>query len=108
MLLLPALRLLFVWGNGFSPAQLLLRYRRDEWMLSGILAVARNFLVWLEEFLSMIAPIISISFPAYLPLIYAFICACSQLAHQCFLCSSGLCHLARAESDNRQTAERRA
>jgi hypothetical protein len=95
MPLLPVLQLLFVWGNGFSPAQLLLRYRRHEWMLSGILAAARSFLVWLEEFLSMIAPLISIVVPAYLPLVYAFVFACSRLARQCFLCSSGLCQPAR-------------
>jgi hypothetical protein len=89
MPLLPVVRLLFVWGSGFSPALLLLRYRRHEWMLSGILAVARIVLVWLEECLSMIAPLISISFPAYLPLIYAFVFACSNLAHQCLLIGCG-------------------
>src|ERR1700761_2904557 len=95
MPLLPVVRLLFVWGNGFSPAQLLLRYRRHEWMLSGILAGARSFLVWLEEVLFMNAPVIRLVFSAYLPLVYAFVFACSCVARQCFLCSSGLCQPAR-------------
>jgi hypothetical protein len=95
MPLLPVVRLLFVWANEFSPVQLLRPYCRNERMLSGILAFARSFLIWLEVLLSRSAPLISIFYPAYLPLIYAFVFACSNLAHQCFLCSSGLCQLTR-------------
>jgi hypothetical protein len=48
-------------------------------MSSGLLAAAESSLICLEELLSESAPIIGSSFPAYLPLVSAFIFTCSNL-----------------------------
>jgi hypothetical protein len=79
MPLFVALRLSLVGRNGFSPARIFHQCCGNEGMSSGLLAAAESSLICLEELLSESAPIIGSSFPAYLPLVSAFIFTCSNL-----------------------------
>jgi hypothetical protein len=74
-----ALRLFLVGKNGFSPARFFHPCCGNEEMSSGPLTAAQSSLICLEELFPESAPIISFSFPAYLPLVSAFIFACSNL-----------------------------
>jgi hypothetical protein len=78
MPLFVALRL-FLVGDGFSLACFFHPCCGDEEMSSGLLAGVQSSLIYLEELFSMSGPIISFLFPAYVPLVSAFIFACSNL-----------------------------
>jgi hypothetical protein len=75
MPLFVALRLFIVGENGFSPAWFFHPCCVDEKMSSGLLAAAQSSLTCLEELLSKSGPIISVLFPAYVPLVSAFLFA---------------------------------
>jgi hypothetical protein len=78
MPLFVALRL-FLVGDGFSPAWFFHPCCANEEMSSGLLAAAQSSLTCLEELLWKSGPIISFLFPAYVPLVSAFIFACFNL-----------------------------
>jgi hypothetical protein len=81
MLLFVALRL-FLRRKNVSPPWLFHPCCGNEEMSSRLLAAARSLLICLEELLSESEPIIGFSFPAYLPLVSAFIFASSNLTSQ--------------------------
>jgi hypothetical protein len=73
------LRLFLVRKNGCSPVRFFHPCcGSDEFSLK-LLAAAQSCLICLEELLSNSAPIISFLLPAYLPLVSAYIFACSNL-----------------------------
>jgi hypothetical protein len=78
-----AVRSFFVGKNGFSPARFFHLGCGDQEMSLGLLA-AQSSLIYLEELLSKIGPIIHFLFPAYVPLVSAFSFACSNLAPRIF------------------------
>jgi hypothetical protein len=74
-----ALRLCLVGKNGFSAARLFHPCFGYEEISSGLLAAAQSSLICLEDLLSKSEPIVSFLFPAHVPLVSAFIFACSSL-----------------------------
>jgi hypothetical protein len=79
-----ALRLILVAENGFSPVRFLHSCCGNEEIASRLLAAAQSALICLEELFSEVKPIISFLFPAYLPLVSAFIFACFNVPHRIF------------------------
>lgn len=73
------LRLFPIGKNGFSWAGFFHPCCGDEKISSMLLAAAQSSLIYLEELLSKSGPIISFLFPAYLPIVSAFIFGCSNL-----------------------------
>ena len=72
-------RLFLIGKHGFSRAGFFHPCYGDEKISSVLLAAAQSSLIYLEELLSKSGPIISFLFPAYLPLVSAFIFGCSNL-----------------------------
>jgi hypothetical protein len=72
-------RLFLVRDNDFSPDRFFHLCCGEEGMSSGLSAAAESSLICLEELLAKSGPFISSIFPAYVPLVSAFIVACSTL-----------------------------